>query len=435
MSWRAVECDSLEPPDPTADLFQPKSYSLGTRRSNVAPGNHTQLRPAYISAINGHYGACGTDAVMPVLAGSDLPQASGLTAELTRSYLQLSAVQPGLQIDDQPYHSALANGRVDRDSLHPLDFQRLSSIPQGDLSKPSHAISSQDHLHICYDKLCPWQHQPMESDLKFAVQLFPDTSTARLKLNCQVEFASHHRPSHHMWTAFHDYLAWICPEAGAKFVDVWLDSFHISLGTLYLPRHQVAAFQQLFDAAAAELPPLTPVEFQSVGMQYSWKPNNRVKKHSYHLLLDCRHNGILRSWRAALRHVAQQLCATFSQETEASYHVTITRPAKAEAAPSMVNMLRHAVKQNPLLFKIAGIRLQEFPDQALEHFGEDQIKTIVCSGVQIRYPVPMYTSCKSASMLIDQAYTVHRNKVLCSSGASFRQNQAAHHPKACAVSA
>lgn len=103
--------------------------------------------------------------------------------------------------------------------------------------------------------------QPVaDKPVAFAVQLFPDMSSLTLAQHGHQQdsltvFSGGEPPDHHSYTAIHHYIAHVCPEGAAAFgVDVWLDTFHTTLGDLELPMSKVPEFQRSINTFADSLP-------------------------------------------------------------------------------------------------------------------------------------------------------------------------------------
>lgn len=256
-----------------------------------------------------------------------------------------------------------------------------------------------------------------EQPVAFAVQLYPNMSSLTLVQHDQQQdsrtvFSGHLPPDHHSYTAFHHYIAHVCPgSAGAFGVDVWLDTFHATLGDVELPLSKVAEFQRRISSAACKkLPPVTSLEYTTTVLQQTTK-DNRLKKeikgvHFYHLGLTAAADQfaeVLQPWIAAMQQAAAAVGAKFVQKPFDSHHITIRCHTKAPVKAQAFQKVVHAVCCNPMSLKVAGIRVQLAASQALEHCGPEHVKTYKGSdGSEVRYPVPIYTSGEAASVLLER---------------------------------
>ena len=261
------------------------------------------------------------------------------------------------------------------------------------------------------------QKQKQEQPIAFAVQLYPDMSSLTLLQHQQdspTVFSGHLPPDHHSYTAFHHYIAHVSPkDAGAFGVDVWLDTFHTTLGDLELPMSKVPEFQSIISSAYDSLPPVNSLVYTTTKLQYTIK-DNRLKKdikgvHFYHLGVTTEAgqlDQLLQPWIQAVQHAAASVGAKFVQKAFSSHHITIRCHTKRAVERQAFLRVAHAVQCNPITLRVAGIRVQLAASQALEHCGAEHVKIHVGSdGSEVRYPVPIYTSGEAASVLLKRGGT------------------------------
>ena len=258
------------------------------------------------------------------------------------------------------------------------------------------------------------QQQKQEQPVTFAVQLYPDMSSLTLlqhdhQQDSPTMFSGHLPPDHHSYTAFHHYIAHVCPQdAGAFGVDVWLDTFHTTLGDLELPMSKVPKLQSMINSASDSLPPVNSLVYTTTKLQHTAK-DNRLKKdikgvHFYHLGMTAaadQLDQVLQPWMTAMQHAAASVGAKFVQEPFSSHHITIRCHTKKPVERQAFERVAHAVQRNPTSLRVAGIRVQLAASQALEHCGPEHVKIHIGSnGSEVRYPVPIYTSGEAASVLL-----------------------------------
>ena len=258
------------------------------------------------------------------------------------------------------------------------------------------------------------RNRPKEEPVAFAVQLYPDMSSLMLvqhdhQQESPTVFSGQLPPDHHSYTAFHHYIAHVCPKDARAFcVDVWLDTFHMTLGDLELPMSKVADFQSSICSAYDSLPPFNSLIYTTTQLQYTTK-ENRLKKdikgvHFYHLGVTAaadQLDKVLQPWIAAMQPAAAAVGAKFVSKPFSSHHITIRCHTKKPVERQAFQRVCHAVQCNPLSLRVAGIRVQLAASQALEHCGAEHVKTHIGSdGSEVRYPVPIYTSGEAASVLL-----------------------------------
>ena len=258
------------------------------------------------------------------------------------------------------------------------------------------------------------RNRTKEEPVAFAVQLYPDMSSLTLvqhdhQPDSPTVFSGHLPPDHHSYTAFHQYIAHVCPKDARAFgVDVWLDTFHTTLGDLELLMSKVPEFQRRISSAHDSLPPFNSLIYKTTKLQYTIK-DNRLNKdtkgvHFYHLGMTADANQldkVLQPWIAAMQHAAAAVGAKFVRKPFSSHHITIRCHTKKAVEPQAFQRVCHAVQCNPISLRVAGIRVQLAASQALEHCGAEHVQTHIGSdGSEVRYPVPIYTSGEAASVLL-----------------------------------
>ena len=279
---------------------------------------------------------------------------------------------------------------------------------------PCTSASSSKQAYIPPARRNRLQEQKQEQPVAFAVQLYPDMASLALvqrdhQQDSPTVFSGHLPPDHHSYTAFHHYIAHVCPkDAGAFGVDVWLDTFHTTLGDLELPMSKVPEFQSIISSAFDSLPPVNSLMYTTTKLQYTIK-DNRLKKdikgvHFYHLGVTTEAgqlDQLRQPWIAAMQHAAASVGAKFVQKPFSSHHITIRCHTKKAVKRDAFQRVVHAVQCNPISFRVAGIRVQLAASQALEHCGAEHVQTHIASdGSEVRYPVPIYTSGEAASVLL-----------------------------------
>lgn len=255
----------------------------------------------------------------------------------------------------------------------------------------------------------------------FAVQLYPDMSSLTLvqpdhQQVTPTVFSGHPSPDHHNKTAFSHYIAHVCPDNAEDFgVDVWLDTFHTTLGDVELSMSQVSDFQDALKTAVDSLPPVTSLQYTTTELQHTVK-ENRLKKnikgeHFYYLGLTAAPDQlkqVLQPWMSAMQCAADAVRGKFTPKSFNSHHMTIRCHTKAPVERTALQNAQNAVRCKPITFRAAGIRVQLAASQALEHCGPDQVKTYTKSdGSEVRYPVPIYTSGEAASVLLESTGNTH----------------------------
>lgn len=205
----------------------------------------------------------------------------------------------------------------------------------------------------------------------FAVQLYPDMSSLTLAQQDHQQvtptvFSGHPPPDHHNNTAFSHYIAHVCPESADKFgVDVWLDTFHTTLGELELSMSQVSEFQDALNTAVVSLPPVTSLQYTTTELQHTIN-ENRLKKnikgeHFYLLGLTAAPDQlkqVLQPWITAMQSTADAVGGKFTPKPFNSHHMTIRCHTKAPVERTAWQNAQNAVRCNPILFRAAGIRVQ-----------------------------------------------------------------------------
>lgn len=249
--------------------------------------------------------------------------------------------------------------------------------------------------------------QQRESNAKmldYTVQLVPDLSSIQLADGKHAAFQGRHPPSHHNYTAIHAFLEYICTGIGGAFVDVWLDTAHITFADVQLPSHQVQKFAGAFSQATAELPPLTGC-YNITDLKLHRKDNRRdshIKGDSFYYLdlnsTSSQFQDTQQLWARALQKTVCNLggrCDDIRGNQE--QHMTI-RSFSLRTAAGSFHQVAKAVRANPARMRCAGIRIQQSVSQALEA-GNGQGLTAYgyCHLLLARYPVPLYTSCEAAS--------------------------------------
>ena len=254
--------------------------------------------------------------------------------------------------------------------------------------------------------------QESSQTLEFAVQLFFDMSNVTAtKQGRQLHYSGHLPPLHHSYSAVHDYIAHICPQFADDFgVDIWLDTFHATLGELEISKDLVPEFQKLWNSACASLPPVTSLEYTTTRLGYTRKEErlNADEKgvHFYHIGLETAASQLkhsLQPWMSALQNVAAQTGATFAAKPFQSHHITIRCHTKWLVPLDIYHGVGKAIHRNPVLLKVAGIRIQQAASQALEHYGNDHIRIFTQPDKsKVTYPVPLYTSAEPTSAVIEK---------------------------------
>ena len=240
---------------------------------------------------------------------------------------------------------------------------------------------------------------------EFAVQLFPDVTSLTLLDNPPAIFDGRQPPDHHTQTPIHDYMARICPEFDS---DVWLDTFHITVGKVYLPLYKVQQFEAQLTKAAAGLPDVTSIGYTATSL--GWTRNSeRIDKDLkgelfyYFHLTSAQLETVLQPWIAALESIAQQLGIQFEAEPFSKHHMTIRCHTPAAVPEQVYNAAVAAVEDNPVTVQVAGLRVQLPRSEASRLIGENGVRTI--SGSKVRYPVPHYTSAAAASTVVEGMWT------------------------------
>lgn len=255
----------------------------------------------------------------------------------------------------------------------------------------------------------------------FAVQLYPDMSTLTLANHngqqaSTVAFSGHPPPDHHNNTALHHYIAHVCKDAEAFSADVWLDTFHITLGDLELPMSKIQEFQRAMDIAVRSLPPVTSLKYTTTDLHHTIKEDRLQKEikgeHFYCLALAASQDQleeVLQPWMTAVQNAAHAVGAKFISKPFSSHHMAVRCHTKARVGRQSFQNAQTAVRCQPISFRAAGIRVQSAASQALERCGHDHIRTFTGSdGSQVRYPVPIYISGEAASVLLERGTNTHQ---------------------------
>ena len=264
---------------------------------------------------------------------------------------------------------------------------------------PSH---SADHHGSCADKMN-----------ELTVQLVPDIGSIMLldPDSCRLcaAFAGARPPGHHTSTALHQFLECICP--GGSFADVWLDIAHVTFATLKLPVSKLQMFKNLFSQTAARLPPLSQCWYKIVGLKLHSKPSRREKHFKgdtfYYLDLESHtleFEEIQGQWLQALRETAVKCNGRCVDERNMQrQHMTI-RSFSLKTAAGSVSKVEEAVQKYPATIQCAGIRIQQNIDDAMHpQTGQGIISHAYLHKLQVRYVVPLYSSCVAASYTISCA--------------------------------
>lgn len=253
------------------------------------------------------------------------------------------------------------------------------------------------------------RRQPQQCEVQeFAVQLFPDMTSLTLLNKPPAIFDGRQPPDHHTHTAIHDYMAQICPEFDS---DVWLDTFHTTIGKVYLPLHKVQQFEAQLTEAASGLPDVTSITYTATSLGQTRK-DARINKDQkgdlfYHFKLTSAQLGtVLQPWIAALKSIARQLGTKFEAEFFSKHHMTIRCHTVAAVPESVYKAAVKAVEDNPVAMQVAGLRVQLPRSEAFRLIGESGVRTHCApNGCKVRYPVPHYTSAAAASTVVERMWT------------------------------
>lgn len=289
-------------------------------------------------------------------------------------------------------------------------------------SARSPQASSRKQLFIVPQRRSRVTQQPdADKPVAFAVQLYPDMSSLTLaqpghQQGSPTVFSGGEAPDHHGYTAVHDYIASVCPNEAAAFgADVWLDTFHTTLGDLELPMSKVPEFQHSINTIVADsLRPesLANLTYTTTQLGYT-KKENRLKKdikgvHFYHLGVKAPADQLaefLQPWMAAMQRAAAAVGAKFVDKPFSEHHITIRCHTKKPVDRQVLQKVSNAVQHSPFSLRVAGIRVQLAASQALDLCGPEHIKTHVGSdGSEVRYPVPIFTSGAAASVLLERGH-------------------------------
>ena len=296
--------------------------------------------------------------------------------------------------------------------LPPHKRQQAPSVQQPSIQQtPRRSRISQSSSSI--QQLPNGQGTPQT--IEFAVQIYFDMSsvTAVNQSHQHLHHLSGHwSPDHHNYTAIHEWIARICPQlAGAFGADVWLDTFHATVGELHIAKDSVSDVQREMRRVCGSLQPVTSLEYVT-GELRETKKANRLKKEIkgdlfYHVGLKsaaAELDHILQPWVTAVQNIAAQTGATFTVTPFQKHHITIRCHTKKQVPRDVFMGVCKAINDNPVVLKVAGFRVQLAASQALEHYGEQHItKHIDSDGSEVTYPVPIYTSGPPASALIEQS--------------------------------
>ena len=244
-----------------------------------------------------------------------------------------------------------------------------------------------------------------QAALHFTVQLVPKLGSIKLMNNSHAAFKGAPPPSHHQITPIHTLLEHICPETGATFPDVWLDTAHVTFATLKLPAQRVQRFVDLFAAEASNLPDLSSGTYKIKDLNYYVRPNKRDA-----IVLDLESTStdfvrIQRIWFNTLQRIARQVdgsCHDFRSIQD--QHMTV-RSYSVRNATRSFQLIKTQVQAQPATMQCAGLRIQQAVDQALD---TGSTQGIIGRGYfykpLARYPVPLYSSAKAASDFVRLAH-------------------------------
>lgn len=252
----------------------------------------------------------------------------------------------------------------------------------------------------------------------FAVQLFPDMTSLELvqKQNQQEDvphFSGGTPPYHHNTTSVHDYIAHICPESAVAFgVDTWLDIYHVTLGSIVLSKDQILPLQNMMQATARALPPLTSLLYTTGELGVTEKPDrlNADVKWTlfYHIQfqLAASQQHILQKWMTALQVISRKIRAQFTPQPEGfkGHHITIRSHNPEPVQPAVLRAVAAAVLNNPMRMSMAGLRVQLAASQAERKVTPCQVGW----GRPVMYAKPIYTSGDTASVLVEQQWSTRQ---------------------------